>query len=418
MTLRPHAGQPAPGRSLFFLTLAVSAGAFFGALLAVDPLDSRSDLQLLATTNPLGAFHDDDGDVPHDIRFDKHVESALDWLVRHQFEDGSWGARSFNLRCAHTLCLGRGSDDLDAGVTALAALALIESPLLDRPAFRRAARKALTWLMKSSDREGGRFGAPVGKYMYAQALATLALARGYEAGVDPDDVRLYPGYVRRGADFLERAKNPGAVWRYDVQTGHNDTSVTGWVVEALLASRGGGATIDETRLSRDVLAWLDSVTLGDGTVGYSRRGVGSAVQPGVNDRYAQNETLAAVSVALRLGAGQSAAAPDIRSAVSRVAVNLPWWSNDGASVDFNYWYQGTTSLSRVRDAYPRAWQKWSSSVARTLAGRQRNFRDECLEGSWDPTDKWGGDGGRIYATAINALTLVRVWKTIPATEER
>jgi hypothetical protein len=29
----------------------------------------------------------------------------------------------------------------------------------------------------------------------------------------------------------------------------------------------------------------------------------------------------------------------------------------------------------------------------------------CGEGSWDPVDKWGSEGGRVYATAINVLTL-------------
>ena len=30
----------------------------------------------------------------------------------------------------------------------------------------------------------------------------------------------------------------------------------------------------------------------------------------------------------------------------------------------------------------------------------------CEDGSWDPAvDKWGSIGGRVYATAINVLTL-------------
>ena len=29
----------------------------------------------------------------------------------------------------------------------------------------------------------------------------------------------------------------------------------------------------------------------------------------------------------------------------------------------------------------------------------------CANGSWDPVDRWGFEGGRVYATAINALTL-------------
>jgi hypothetical protein len=44
-------------------------------------------------------------------------------------------------------------------------------------------------------------------------------------------------------------------------------------------------------------------------------------------------------------------------------------------------------------------------VNELLVGRQRRFNEGCLAGSWDPADKWGAEGGRIYATAANLLTL-------------
>lgn len=31
--------------------------------------------------------------------------------------------------------------------------------------------------------------------------------------------------------------------------------------------------------------------------------------------------------------------------------------------------------------------------------------DGCTWGSWDPIDRWGEKGVRVYATAINVLTL-------------
>ena len=35
-------------------------------------------------------------------------------------------------------------------------------------------------------------------------------------------------------------------------------------------------------------------------------------------------------------------------------------------------------------------------------------QDGCAHGSWDPIDRWGFEGGRVYATAINTLSL-EVW---------
>ena len=29
----------------------------------------------------------------------------------------------------------------------------------------------------------------------------------------------------------------------------------------------------------------------------------------------------------------------------------------------------------------------------------------CEDGSWDPIGEWGGIGGRVYATAMSAMTL-------------
>jgi len=36
-----------------------------------------------------------------------------------------------------------------------------------------------------------------------------------------------------------------------------------------------------------------------------------------------------------------------------------------------------------------------------------------LKGSWDPDPVWGGHGGRVYATAMAALTLEVYYRHIP-----
>jgi hypothetical protein len=41
-----------------------------------------------------------------------------------------------------------------------------------------------------------------------------------------------------------------------------------------------------------------------------------------------------------------------------------------------------------------------------LVPHQHTGKDGCRNGSWNPeVDRWGFEGGRVYATAINALTL-------------
>lgn len=415
MFARPRVIGGTTGRGFFVTTLTITASTFLAGLLIVDPLGAPAAPAPASGPDISPGAWDDDPGVPHDIRFDQHIEGALDWLARHQFADGSWGAQTFSTTCDGRFCMGRGSAEHDIGVTALATLAFVESGLLDRRNFREAARKGSRWLAdRALDPHSGRFGASAGKYMYDQALATLALSRAYDVLGDPS----LPGRIRRGADFLWSARNPGRVWRYDVQAGSNDTSVTGWAVEALLASRSSEARFDAGLLVRDTLAWVGSVTNRSGLVGYSRVGVGSAVQPGVNDRYQQNETLAAVAARLRIACGQDPRSAELQTAVSRLMNDLPYWGDGGTTVDFNYWHQGTAALQAVRHQYPRQWTKWSERTARLLVKHQRGFLVDspCLQGSWDPMDKWGHEGGRIYATALNALTLTQVWKTLPPPE--
>ena len=40
-----------------------------------------------------------------------------------------------------------------------------------------------------------------------------------------------------------------------------------------------------------------------------------------------------------------------------------------------------------------------------------------LRGSWDPDPVWGGHGGRVYATAMAALTLEVYYRYVPLSGE-
>ena len=33
------------------------------------------------------------------------------------------------------------------------------------------------------------------------------------------------------------------------------------------------------------------------------------------------------------------------------------------------------------------------------------MKNQSKDGSWEPSDRWSVEGGRAYATAINALTM-------------
>lgn len=419
---RPLVVRPVPGLRFFATTLALSTFAFTFGLLLVDPLGRPTVPAPIGTHEAAPAVMESAPDVAHDIRFADHVERALEWLARHQFTDGSWGARTFSQLCERQYCPGAAVEDHYVGVTAMATIAYLESGLMDSPGrdWRARVRTSLRWLARRS--EGGRFGGAGGKYMYEHALATLAFIRAYERMADEDD-RVYLHFARLGISYLMRAKNPGGVWRYDLGTGRNDTSVTGWVGEVFLAARRAGIATDERGVpfdfpgaDRDIVAWLGRVTDTDGTVGYSRRGVTQSAVAGCNDHYAPNETLTALSLVLRMSAGDAASSDPVVDGVRRICTDKPFWGRDATTVDFNYWYHGTLAMDLCRHEHPEAWGDWSTAASRRLVSHQRSWQHGCLDGSWDPVDKWGRFGGRVYSTALNTMTLVRVWRAQPPVE--
>jgi hypothetical protein len=46
-------------------------------------------------------------------------------------------------------------------------------------------------------------------------------------------------------------------------------------------------------------------------------------------------------------------------------------------------------------------------------------KEKCAQGSWDPAvEVWARDGGRVYATAINVLTLETSYRYAPLNSKR
>ena len=43
-------------------------------------------------------------------------------------------------------------------------------------------------------------------------------------------------------------------------------------------------------------------------------------------------------------------------------------------------------------------------MEKAILGSQRLAEGDDRHGSWDPVDPWSREGGRVYSTAINALS--------------
>jgi hypothetical protein len=84
------------------------------------------------------------------------------------------------------------------------------------------------------------------------------------------------------------------------------------------------------------------------------------------------------------------------------------WDEKGGSVDHYYWYYATYALYQAGGQPWRAWQRQLEPAL--VKNQHRDVASPNLHGSWDPVCAWGEDGGRVYSTAILALTLQANWR--------
>ncbi len=329
------------------------------------------------------------------------IAAALDWLAAHQSPDGRWDVDDWATTCQGGRCVGPGTDAGDArydvGLTGLALLAFLEGgqAAADGPYGETVAR-ALAWLL-AQQRPSGAIGFDHGETIYNHAIATKTLARALALGVSADP-RLGEA-AARALRFCHDAQNPARGWKYGIQTGRDDTSVTGWMVQALLAARGAGLEVRESALA-GAGAWFRRATDERGEVGYETPGGGSAYLPQNDGKYDRVPCMTAVAVACRLALGEAETAPQLRSGLQHLSAALPTWAPHVGvrTVNFYYWYHGT--LATQRTSLERTWRL---ALQQALIPNQRV--GGCADGSWDGVGEWCLAGGRVYATAINALAL-------------
>ena len=359
--------------------------------------------------------------------------AALEWLRRHQSPDGSWKSAGYTAQCtqkcqsvdAAKYGSGQGLPDFDVGVTGLAMLAFAGTGHTHQTGeyeeYADCLRKAVAYLKQvqvhSDDAAThGRFGgAEHEQWIYNHAIATMALCELY---VLTRDVYLKKP-VTDAVKLCLRAQNEGRGWRYGIKPGDNDTSVTGWMVLALKTATNARSSLTEDaplgipkeeyeRAFQGARNWFDFVTASDGRTGYVAPGdAGSRLQT-IPEPYPYSKELScmtAVAVLCRLFAGESRESKTVKAGVDFLMRHTPEWREQKArslsTINLYHWYYASYALFQYGGA---PWKAWNPRMIEALVPTQRKG-EICEDGSWDPIDEWGAAGGRIYATALGAMTL-------------
>ena len=93
--------------------------------------------------------------------------------------------------------------------------------------------------------------------------------------------------------------------------------------------------------------------------------------------------------------------PELTRLADVLSAHPPTWSQAGETIDYEYWYFGTTAMFHLRGS---RWNAWQPRVNEAILRTQRTDGDAA--GSWDPQfDPGMASGGRVEATALLALCL-------------
>lgn len=331
------------------------------------------------------------------------IDAAIDWLVRHQDEDGRWDADAFMKHdVSGEACDGAGNATHDVGVTGLALLALLGSGNSTHSGPNaESVRRGVQWLRGQQHAESGLIGTPSSnEFIYDHAIAAFALCEAMLLG----DEKALRHSCQRAVNYIESHRNPYAVWRYQPRDGDNDTSVTGWCVLALSSAKFAGLEVNPQALE-SAGHWLDQLTdPATGRTGYTERGGPSSRRVGDHStRYPRDrdECMTAVSLLCRFLLGND---PKQDTVMAKQADLLlakpPAWTADGSNVDEDYWYYATLGLYQMGGA---AWQSWNARLTRVTT--QVQHREGNRRGSFDPIGVWSADGGRVFTTALMCLCM-------------
>ncbi len=330
------------------------------------------------------------------------ISKGLKWLKDHQDDDGKWDADGFMKHDSNGApCDGAGHAVHDVGVTGLALLAFLgDGSTLRTGKYKGEVKKGVLWLKDQQDPDTGLFGTSASHdFIYNHAIAAYAMCEAQGLS----DYSSLRKYAQRGINYLESHRNPYGAWRYQPRDDDNDTSVTGWCVMAYKSGKDFGLQVSDSALD-SVAAYLDEVTdPGTGHAGYSKRGEASSRKPGdhgVQFPTDKGEAMTAVALFTRFFLKQDPKeTPVMELAAQTIAQKPPMHADDG-SIDHYYWYYATYAMFQMGGKY---WKDWQKHLLPAVVKTQET--EGNAEGSWDPNGAWGDDGGRVYATAIQVLTL-------------
>jgi hypothetical protein len=357
------------------------------------------------------------------------VKSGLYWLKRHQMENGMWSLTGKGGASNNRYSKGAEKENYEAA-TAMALLAYLGGGHTHKAGdFTDVVHKAAYELVRRQDPSGNFYRSEMlEETMYTQAQCTMAVCElyGMTKDVAPDFItenQLSNAMLKRSCEmaikFCLESQDPQAGgWRYRPRSG-SDTSVTGWMVMALISARNAGFDVPKQNL--DLISnYLDLAARGPGNsnfAGIPSATPGSGLPADFGSKYSYmpaedfTPSMTAEGLLCRMYLGWSHDDPRLVTGANLLLDHLPQWKDR----DVYFWYYATQTMFHMEGKF---WKTWNMALRDMLTSRQEKVGTE--NGSWDPVDREGPDlwalnkkGGRLYVTCFSLYMLEVYYRHLP-----
>jgi hypothetical protein len=362
------------------------------------------------------------------------IKKGLNYLKNKQLPDGSFGPEQHVYN------------------QALCALALCEAYGLSNPPARYwkdSAQRAIDWLVQAQKINPSGDNTLWG-WRYHSRVAVQALRDTCQAQKDELDAKRQPWLAAREElsakrQNLEEQKSKLKPAEYDVslkdlqaqareiddklkeiepeltkastalaaatnELYDSDLSVTTWVIMAFKSARASGLTVPDDAFEGGKRFVLGT-SVSEGLAGYQHSSQAGHDIGGLGDQFQYHVgTMSALSMLCRTFIDHDIDDPFLESAAKQLMKSLPEVSKDKLSIDYYFWYYGSLALNQFDGPESprkgsRYWDQWNKAMQSSVLATQDQTEKVCTHGGWVIGDRWSLNGGPIYATAINVLTL-------------
>lgn len=326
------------------------------------------------------------------------VDLSLKFLASAQHPDGYWDAEDHG--AGKTKIDEEGIDrqnvgrDADVGVTALAVLSYLgKMNTTEQGPHRDTVTRGLRWLA-AGQRGDGFLGRNASEYcaMYCHGMATFALAEAYALSEDKQANAWLRGPLAKAVQYTLDSQLADGGWRYLKGQPDGDMSMFGWQLMSLRSAEAAGVAIPSDAKTR-MIQFLQSRSVGKqgGLAAYRQ---GDQVTP----------AMTAEALFCKQMLGMRRTNPACQEAIGLLSTSLP----NREKYNLYYWYYGTLAMFQHGG---ESWGQWNGAMRDILVSEQ--LKTGLNAGSWEPRDRWGGSGGRIYSTAMATMCLEVYYRYLP-----